>query len=108
MGAERFQQMRFTKHQFEAPSGFSLCTWCGNIDSPSIHYRATPGWRPIETAPRNATWIRVMLKSGKEIDAHWAQDLSGECQPPFAGWFNRNRAEITEQIIGWRDLTEAL
>lgn len=45
-------------------------------------------WRPIETAPRDATEVRVRLRDGRVVDrAHWACDLSGEKQPPFRGWF---------------------
>jgi hypothetical protein len=44
-------------------------------------------WRPIITAPKNATWIMVRMGNGKEQCAHWAQDCSGEHQPAFSGWF---------------------
>lgn len=45
-------------------------------------------WKPILTAPRNATHLRVMMYDGTiHEDAHWACDLSGEEQPPFRGWF---------------------
>ena len=45
-------------------------------------------WQPISTAPKNAKSIRVLMKDGTiHEDAHWAQDLSGEDQPPFIGWF---------------------
>jgi hypothetical protein len=43
-------------------------------------------WRGMESAPRNAQWIEV--DTGTEIvRAHFAQDLSGEEQPAFSGWF---------------------
>lgn len=45
------------------------------------------GWQPMDTAPRNATNIEVLMANGDVLVAHWAQDLSGECQPPFKGWF---------------------
>lgn len=43
-------------------------------------------WQPIETAPRNASEIK--LKSGeRELVGHFAQNLSGEEQPSFSGFF---------------------
>lgn len=44
-------------------------------------------WQPINTAPKNATWVRVKMRDGRVLKAHWASDLSGEEQPPFEGWF---------------------
>lgn len=44
-------------------------------------------WRPISTAERNATWIIVLLDNGDVRKAHFAEDLSGEFQPAFSGWF---------------------
>lgn len=44
-------------------------------------------WQPIETAPKDATWIRLLLRSGKVVRSHFGEDLSGEEQPKFSGWF---------------------
>ncbi len=44
-------------------------------------------WQPIKTAPRNATTIRVKMRDGVMHEAHWAEDISGEDQPAFRGWF---------------------
>lgn len=44
-------------------------------------------WWFISSAPRDATWIEVMMWDGTIHRAHWAEDLSGEEQPPFRGWF---------------------
>lgn len=49
-------------------------------------------WQPISTAPKDATWIRLLLKSGEEVKGHWAQDYSGENQAPFDGWFTEGKA----------------
>lgn len=47
-------------------------------------------WRTMDTAPKDGTEIIVFSPragtKGKLI-AHWAQDLSGEEQPPFRGWY---------------------
>lgn len=43
-------------------------------------------WQSIDTAPKGRT-VKVKLSSGKILKAHFAQDLSGEEQPPFQGWF---------------------
>ena len=45
------------------------------------------GWYPIETAPLDCTYVELELKDGSVVVGHWAQDLSGEYQPPFSGWF---------------------
>jgi hypothetical protein len=45
-------------------------------------------WRPIGSAPRNASEFRARMSDGTEITpVHWAEDMSGEYQPPFRGWF---------------------
>jgi hypothetical protein len=54
-------------------------------------------WQPIETAPRNATWLLVKMADGMIYRAHWACDLSGEEQPPFRGWFIR-KSDFMKQI----------
>lgn len=45
-------------------------------------------WQPMETAPKGKT-VKVKPQSGKVLEAHYAQDLSGEDQPPFKGWFTK-------------------
>jgi hypothetical protein len=47
------------------------------------------GWKPIATAPKDASWHLVRNEKKKEFLAHWASDLSGSEQPPFQGWFER-------------------
>lgn len=71
-----------------------------------------PKFKPIEieretvnTAPRNATWIMGYYADDKSTKIiHWAQDLSGEDQPPFQGWFNERFAQV-DTPDGWRKLT---
>lgn len=39
---------------------------------------------------------------------HWAQDLSGEEQPPFSGWFYKcdyGYQQFEREPIGWRRMT---
>lgn len=55
----------------------------------TLAFREPPpvdGWRCMHSAPRNATWIIVRNDAG-EHRAHWAEDMSGEEQPAFRGWF---------------------
>lgn len=67
-------------------------------------------WRSISEAPKGKS-VRVKLKSGKTLTAHFAQDLSGEEQPPFKGWFTE-RSKIhpeygyveIETPIAWKPL----
>lgn len=52
-----------------------------------------------------AKWVQVMLEDGTVLDAHWACDLSGDEQPPFLGWFDRQHREILfKRIMLWRKL----
>ncbi|MEQ1644894.1 MAG: hypothetical protein ABL959_15705 [Pyrinomonadaceae bacterium] len=99
---------KYERHAYDPPAGFSLCRKCGCDFKDAEHYRCPVGWQPIETAPKNASWIRVILPGGQKLEAHWAQDLSGEEQPPFKGWFRKYEgssgfSQIAEPI-GWRPL----
>jgi hypothetical protein len=69
-------------------------------------------WQPMSTAPRNATDIRVKLKSGMVYErAHWASDLSGEEQPPFEGWFvergDKSGFESIPEPVAWMPVRKA-
>ena len=93
------------QHRFVAPEGWSLCSVCRSIRSSDYHVELPDGWGPIATAPKNATWIEVIMSDGTTLEAHWAQDLSGEDQPPFQGWFNRKLVQI-ETPDGWRPISK--
>ena len=69
------------------------------------------GWQSIETAPRNASNVilRVPCKrlhpDHREVIAHWAEDMSGEEQPPYKGWFyddGRDFSAVTPEPTHWR------
>lgn len=70
---------------------------------------AGEGWKPIETAPRNATEIELRFpKKGHpgHFDAigHWA-DGGGDDQPRFRGWFRDTGygfAEFGPEPTHWR------
>ena len=88
----------------------SMAMGTGNGLAFSFVRRGTPaGFEPIETAPKNATWVKVFVEDGQEHVAHYASDLSGSEQPPYRGWFVRARfgngyRQIPEPV-GWRPLT---
>lgn len=73
-----------------------------------------PGLRPIERAPKNATWIIVWTSrngiTANPTAVHWAQDLSGEEQPPYQGWFYDNGFGFNQfdmkHAIGWHPTAE--
>jgi len=46
-------------------------------------------------------WVLVQLPDGTELEAHWACDLTGEEQPPFRGWFNRQYRQVPQPLL-WR------
>lgn len=47
----------------------------------------TPTYRPIASAPHDATWFVGRMADGTERPVHFAQDLSGSEQPAFSGFF---------------------
>lgn len=69
----------------------------------TVVLQSDEGYQLMATAPKNATWIQVKTASGKIIEAHYAQDYSGEIQPAFDGWFDRNLVEI-ETPVAWKAL----
>ena len=64
-------------------------------------------WRDMESAPDTTENILVNTKHGEYI-AHFAQDLSGEDQPAFKGWFTKTGPHDYQQVtpIGWKPLSE--
>lgn len=76
---------------------------------------AAARWSPMKDAPRTTAWVRVLtqLHDGTcaEYTAHWAEDLSGEEQPPFSGWFYAVRSnsaydEVPGRLLGWQPITQ--
>jgi hypothetical protein len=43
----------------------------------------------MQSAPRRGEWVTGQLYDGSVVRMHYAQDMSGEVQPPFEGWFER-------------------
>lgn len=66
----------------------------------------TDDWRPMDSAPKNSTNVRLLLKNGQEVVGHFAEDLSGEEQPAFSGWFKQiDRATCVGVVpVGWKPL----
>lgn len=44
-------------------------------------------WQRMFSAPTDCTWIEIECSDGAIVRAHFAQDLSGEEQPSYSGWF---------------------
>jgi hypothetical protein len=65
------------------------------------------GWLPMWAAVRSTKEIRVRTVDGAIHEpVHFAQDLSGEEQPPFSGWFKPSGsgyAEV-ENVKAWMPL----
>lgn len=63
------------------------------------------GWQPMQTAPKNATWVWLLFADGKEERAHWAHG-GGEDQPIFGpGWFMKGGGgfwEISGTPYAWK------
>ena len=67
-------------------------------------------WQPINTAPKNAKRIEVMMNDGTiHKDCHYAFDHTGEFQAPFEGWFipGKNGFDEIEEPLKWRPLIES-
>lgn len=63
-------------------------------------------WQKMDSAPKGVT-VEVRTKNGRTLEAHFAQDLSGEEQPPFKGWFRYVSETSCAQIddpIAWRPI----
>jgi hypothetical protein len=66
------------------------------------------GWLPMWAGPKDCTSVTVRTAEQIYPDAHFAQDLSGEEQPPFSGWFYPvgNGFRKIEKPRAWRPLTK--
>lgn len=51
--------------------------------------RSARPWQSMNTAPKNATDVEVVTPDGNQVIAHYAENLSGEEQPAFRGWFTQ-------------------
>lgn len=83
---------------------------------------AAEGWQPAATAPQTAVEVQlgyppVGFNGPAILVAHWAQDLSGEEQPPYRGWFQANVGdggkvhgyrEAPAGFVAWRPLWPAV
>lgn len=79
---------------------------------------AALGWQPAATAPETAEWVQLGYPPDRSreptiIVAHFAQDMSGEEQPPFKGWFRANLGDggrvygfsgVPPGWVAWRPL----
>lgn len=65
-------------------------------------------WQPMATAPKDCTWIIVLTEKGVEERVHWAEDLTGEEQPPYQGWFKAHPSprcgfiQVRGPFQGWK------
>lgn len=69
-----------------------------------VRYGIPEGWTNPKDAPWGV-WGEVILRNGEVREAHRAQDLSGEEQPPYRGWFVAASVGHHYQIedpVGWR------
>jgi len=61
----------------------------------------------MDRAPKDGTWVQVKIEETQLIyRAHWAEDLSGEDQPPFRGWFQDAGKHFSEipTPYAWRPI----
>lgn len=70
-------------------------------------------WQPMDTAPTTGpiVWVRVKCRDGRVTTAHFAEDLSGDEQPPFRGWFEsvgKGFGHFFSHVspVGWTPLEE--
>lgn len=75
-----------------------------NLNLAEIRLHMRDGWQPITAEQQHGKWLDVMMADGEIVRAHWAQDMSGEEQPPYRGWFRRIgsfNGQIGEPIL-WK------
>lgn len=66
------------------------------------------GWLPMWAGPKDCSSVVVRTSEVIHPDAHFAQDLSGEEQPPFSGWFYPCGSGFRKIVKprAWRPLTK--
>jgi hypothetical protein len=72
-------------------------------------------WQPMAYAPHNANWLSVAVLDGNKVRVerlHWAQDESGDDQPPYRGWFKEQPIgdgfiQAAGVMLGWRPIHAA-
>lgn len=64
-------------------------------------------WRPMSEAPQRTypiEHVEVLDAAGQiHPEAHFAEDLSGEEQPPFSGWFESVR-DSQGRVLFFREI----
>jgi hypothetical protein len=58
--------------------------WNKQIKNYQLYF---PGWWRGMTFHPVCHDVWVLMRDGSTKVAHWAEDLGGEEQPPFTGWF---------------------
>lgn len=56
-------------------------------------------FKPISEAPKNATHFVARDSKGIEFDCHFAEDLSGEEQPAFSGFFKPIMSDDGKRVL---------
>lgn len=62
-------------------------------------------FKPIASAPRDGTHFIGITRYGEELNVHYACDFSGEEQPPFEGFFDKDYMSAGP-LAGWKELEE--
>ena len=74
-----------------------------------------PGfWRHMDCAPKNATDVKVQLKDGTELIAHYADGDGDGLMPPYCGWFTARVLSSgalmyygqIQEPVAWKPLTD--
>lgn len=110
--------MAYRPHAYRPPADWpgALCLDCGKPakdfkgEDYGEHFKPAPeGWEPIETAPKWSGEQEYLLPDGTSVIGHWAQDLSGEHQPPFRGFFTKKGRDYYGDVmveiypVAWRE-----
>lgn len=62
-------------------------------------------WQPMATAPQDCSWVEGLRPDGVVVRMHYAEDGTGEFQPPYRGWFEAVREGGTGQVLMYSGVT---
>lgn len=93
----------FLKYEDECDLHQNECRTLFSGISYYLEYVLPEGFESMNSAPKNSTFFTAVDSNGEIMEnIHYACDTSGEYQPPFEGFFDKNHVEVLE-LVGWKN-----